>query len=164
MDGFVPLSREDIHAGCVPPVQVELTVGEAGQLGKSVADAFKHDVEDEQVVDHHRHRELQEGAEERCISGRSERHDPVLGDDVDDEERAECCQSFFEHVERADRLQAWVGEFIDEGGDQKIVPEVGVADVARPHDRVLRNQLGGGRFGWRSSGEQVLTKNLDFAC
>ncbi len=64
MDGLVPHAREDVHRGGVPPVEVELAVGESGDFGKPVADALEHDVEDQQVVDHHRYGELEEGSQE----------------------------------------------------------------------------------------------------
>lgn len=41
VDGFVPFSREDVHRRRVPPVLVELAIGETCEFCESIADAFE---------------------------------------------------------------------------------------------------------------------------
>lgn len=100
--GLVPLARKDVHARRVPPVLVELPIGKARKLGKAVADAFEHDVEDEEVVDHHWQSQLQHRLDDGRVWLRRVRDDKVLGDDVNDEEGAKGGEGLLEEVERSD--------------------------------------------------------------
>lgn len=52
VDGYVPLAAELHPVGAVPPVAVEVAVGEAGDLGEGAEDVLEDDEEDEQEGQH----------------------------------------------------------------------------------------------------------------
>lgn len=52
VDGYVPLAAELHPVGAVPPVAVEVAVGEAGDLGEGAQDVLEDDEEDEQECQH----------------------------------------------------------------------------------------------------------------
>lgn len=52
VDGDVPLARKLHPVGRVPPVGVEVAVGEAGDFGKGAEDVLEDDEEDEQKGEH----------------------------------------------------------------------------------------------------------------
>ena len=52
-------------------------------------------------IDHHGHGELQERLDDRRVGAGLVRHDPVLGDDVDDAEGADARECLFQEVRGA---------------------------------------------------------------
>ena len=52
VNGDIPLPRELEPVAGIPPVGVEVAVGEAGDFGKGAKDVFEDDEEDEEEGDH----------------------------------------------------------------------------------------------------------------
>lgn len=52
VNGDIPLPREFHPVSRVPPVRVEVAIGEASDFGKGAEDVFKDDEEDEEEGEH----------------------------------------------------------------------------------------------------------------
>ena len=61
----------------------------------------------------------------------------MFGDDVDYEKGSKGSQRLFEDVERSDALGSGILQFVDQRGNQQIVPEDGIGDIFWPTDPTL---------------------------
>ena len=154
VNGDVPLAAKLEPIAAIPPVGVEVAVGEAGQLGKGAEHVLEDDQEDEQEADHEReqqHRdclgEHESAVQVRCRGfveaqrGLVQRGDDELfARDGEEEDAAEDGKGLVEDFEPVCRLGAGILEFVAEGWAEEEVGEVGVGQVLRVGDTSQRTR------------------------
>lgn len=150
VDGYVPLAAELHPVGAVPPVAVEVAVGEAGDLGEGAEDVLEDDEEDEQEGQHEgeeqpghglgQDEEGLEGARGRVgpVQPRrrllQRREDELLRDDGQQEDAAEDGGDLGEEVLPVNALEARVLDLVAQGGAEEEVDVVGPGQVRRVGD------------------------------
>lgn len=147
--GDVPLAGELEPVQRVPPVGVELAVGEAGDFRKGAEGVLEDDKEDEQEGDHEGEEEARDGLGEDegfvepvgCflqaeVGLVEDGDDELFARDDHEKDAAEDGEDFVEELEVVAAAIPWVFEFVAERWAQEVVEEVvhrqvgGIGDVA----------------------------------
>lgn len=155
MDGDIPFPTEFKPVAGVPPIAVEMAVGEACDFGKGAEDVLEDDKEDEEEGNHEGEEKERDGFGEDeqgfgCGGDVVEAEGSVVQDgddkflagDCEEEDAAEDGEGFPEELERLERCGAWVFELVAEGWNEDVVAVVGPGEVLRVGDLTE----GGGEF------------------
>lgn len=153
VDGDVPLARKLHPVGRVPPVGVEVVVGEAGDFGKGAEDVLEDDEEDEQKGEHKGEEqpgdclgEDEAGFEDDGGRGRGgggveavrgvdeDGQDVLLGGDCQEEDAAKGGDDLGDERGPVDGGVAGVLELVAERRAAQEVDVVGPGEVARVRD------------------------------
>lgn len=147
MDGDVPLAAELEPVARVPPVAVEVAVGEAGDLGEGAKHVLEDDEEDEEEGDHEGEEEQGDGFrhDEQSFGRRGDAveadggvvqdgNDEFFARDGEEEDAAEDGEGFPEQLEVLRPFGAGVFELVAEGGDEDVIGVVGPGQVLRVGD------------------------------
>jgi len=140
--GDVPFAAELEPVLAVPPVGIEVAVGEAGELGEGAEGILPDDEESEEEFDHEGEEHEGDGLGEDegfvrhviCLfeadGGVGEDGgDEFFGDDGHEEDAAKDGEGFPEDLAPADAWGAWVFEFVAEGRAENVVGEVVEGEV-----------------------------------
>lgn len=157
VDGNIPLARKLHPVGRVPPVGVEVSVGEASDFGKGAEDVLKDDEEDEKEGEHEgeeqpgdclgedearleghgggRVDEVGGGDEVEAAGGVNEYGEDVLfGDDGEEEDAAKRGDDLGDEGGPVDGRGARVLDLVAQRRAAEVVKVVGPGDVARVRD------------------------------
>ena len=97
----------------------------------------ENDVEQQQVRDHERHREVQQTPRKALVRRRRERNDERLHNRVQERERPEERDALLEHVQRPDAPRARVLELVHERRRELVPRKAAERDVRRPAPRAF---------------------------
>lgn len=157
VDGNIPLARKLHPVGRVPPVGVEVAVGEAGDFGKGAEDVFEDDEEDEEEGEHEGEEQPGDclGEDEARLEGHGGRgvdevgggdevqaaggvdedgEDVLLGDDGEEEDAAKGGDDLGDEGGPVDSRGARVLDLVAQRRAAEVVEVVGPGDVARVRD------------------------------
>lgn len=150
VDGYVPLAAELHPVGAVPPVAVEVPVGEAGDLGEGAQHVLEDDEEDEQEGQHEgeqqprrrlgQDQERLEGPRGRvrvvepCRRLLQRREDELLRDDGQQEDAPEDGGDLGDQVLPVDAVEPRVLDLVAQRGAEEEVDVVGPGQVRRVRD------------------------------
>lgn len=156
VDGYVPLPRELEPVAAVPPVRVEVSVGEAGDFGECAENVLPNDQKDQQEGDHEgeQHhagglRQHQRTVGERGTVAQTDRRlgqhgrDELLAHGDHEEDAAENGQRLLRQFEPANVRSPGVLEFVAQRRTEDVVDVVGQRQVLGVGDPAQ----GGGQLG-----------------